>query len=516
MNIRIVFVAALLGLALAQWARAEPVQPAELSLTARCRVPIEGPKGQYRVVEKALRWDGKKTALVICDVWDKHWCNGANVRLGAMLERMNRTVEAARAAGALIIHAPSDCMDFYKDTPQRKLATSAPPAKNIPAEIAEWCSKLKGEPADPIDSSDGGCDDQPQCKQGRAWKSEHPAIRIADNDAVSDKGVEVWNLLESRGIENVMILGVHTNMCISGRPFGLRNLSRYGKNVVLIRDLTDTMYNPRKTPQVAHERGTALFVEHVEKYICPTVLSSDLLGDARPAHVLLVIGEDEYSMAETLPEFAKSELDKLGIRCTFAIADAKRDRNDFGAIERAKDVDLLVIGTRRRTPTVAQLDFVRQHLAAGKPLIGIRTASHGFAAKPPDAQHASWDSFDRDVFGEKYEGHFGSSKAKNPPVAVSPAEGASGHPILAGWPKEDVKFSSTLYKSHELATTTTVLLYGAIDTPQGREPVAWTNTYKGGRIFYTSLGSADDFADPAYRRMLRNAVLWALERAIPD
>jgi nicotinamidase-related amidase len=107
------------------------------------------------------------------------------------------------------------------------------------------------------------------------------AIQILPDDALSDSGVEVWNLLESRGIRNVIVLGVHTNMCVLGRPFGLRNLARFGKNVVLVRDLTDTMYNPRSWPRVGHFRGTELIVEHIEKYVCPTIASDQLL-DGEP------------------------------------------------------------------------------------------------------------------------------------------------------------------------------------------------------------------------------------------
>lgn len=243
-----------------------------LVLNARQRDKQDG-----AVKEKVLRWEAKKTALIICDVWDQHWCQSANRRVAEMAPRMNQVAAAARARGVLIIHAPSDCMDYYKDTPQRKLAQSAPPAKDAPAEIGKWCSKLPEEPALPVDASDGGCDCTPQCAQRRAWKGQLPAIGIAEPDAITDRGQEVWNLLQSRGIDNVIILGVHTNMCVLGRPFGLRNLWRYGKNVVLVRDLTDTMYNPRQAPFVSHARGTELVIEHIERQVCPSILAADLL-----------------------------------------------------------------------------------------------------------------------------------------------------------------------------------------------------------------------------------------------
>jgi hypothetical protein len=110
------------------------------------------------------------------------------------------------------------------------------------------------------------------------WKSQHAGIKIRDEDVISDSGVEIWNVLEARGIKNVILLGVHTNMCVLGRPFGLRQMAKNGKNVVLMRDMTDTMYNPKASPYVSHFKGTDLIVEHIEKYVCPTITSDQIIG----------------------------------------------------------------------------------------------------------------------------------------------------------------------------------------------------------------------------------------------
>ena len=85
--------------------------------------------------------------------------------------------------------------------------------------------------------------------------------------------------MEAEGIKNVILVGVHTNMCVLGRPFGLRRLASNAKNVVLCRDLTDTMYNPDMWPYVSHFEGTDLIIEHIEKWVCPTITSDQLLGD---------------------------------------------------------------------------------------------------------------------------------------------------------------------------------------------------------------------------------------------
>ena len=176
---------------------------------------------------------------------------------------------------------PAVAWAIIKTTP-RKRAQAAPKAANLPKQIGEWCNKVPAEEKAiyPIDQADGGCDDGPQCSQGSPWRSQIATIDIQDADAISDSGAEIWNLLESRGISNVMLMGVHTNMCVLGRPFGLRNMARSGKNVALVRDLTDTMYNSRKRPYVSHFEGTNRIVEHIEKYVAPTITSTDLTGQA--------------------------------------------------------------------------------------------------------------------------------------------------------------------------------------------------------------------------------------------
>ena len=209
-----------------------------------------------------------------------------------------------------------------------------------------------------------------------------------------------------------MLMGVHTNMCVLGRPFGLRNLARSGKNVVLVRDLTDTMYNSRMWPYVSHFEGTNRIIEHVEKYVAPTILSTELTGrppfkfqpDDRPRAVFL-IGEDEYKTETTLPAFAVKELEPLGVRCTMAIADPKSP-HDFPGDEALDDADLLVLSVRRRAPKADEMALIRRYIESGKPLVGIRTACHAFDTRgkaPPG--HAEWKSFDPDVLGGHYTGH---------------------------------------------------------------------------------------------------------------
>ena len=176
-----------------------------LVLHARSRTPSPGDASKYVVKDAVVEWDPAKTAIIICDMWNQHWCQGATRRVGEIAPAMNATVAAARAKGVLVIHAPSSCMDPYKDHPARKRARNAPKAAKTPPEIEEWCHKIPSEEKGvyPVDQADGGCDDGPQCKGGSPWKSQIATIEIKDDDAISDSGQEIWNLLESRGISNV-------------------------------------------------------------------------------------------------------------------------------------------------------------------------------------------------------------------------------------------------------------------------------------------------------------------------
>jgi nicotinamidase-related amidase len=263
---------------------------ADFNLTLRSRVEKGG---EYAVTTRAEAWPAAKTAVIVCDMWDAHHCLNAVRRENELVPRVEAFLTAARARGAFIIHAPSGCMSVYQDHPARRRAQAAPPARTLPRGIDQWCAKIPAEEKGkyPIDQSDGGEDDDPAehaawhaklAAMGRnpkaPWKGQHAGLTVRDEDAVSDSGVEVWNLLEARGIDRVMLVGVHTNMCVLGRPFGLRQLAKNGKTVVLVRDLTDTMYNPKMPPMVSHFEGTRLIVAHVEKYVCPTVTSDQLLG----------------------------------------------------------------------------------------------------------------------------------------------------------------------------------------------------------------------------------------------
>jgi nicotinamidase-related amidase len=266
----------------------DDAKPLELRLRSRPEAD-----GQFRLIETPAKWAPSETAFIVCDMWDLHHCANAVKRETEMAPTMERVLKTARDQGVVIIHAPSSCMDSYKEHPARKHAMGTSRSKTLPKEIGSWCYNIPDESKGkyPIDQTDGGEDDDPiehkawaakLSSMGRnpkaPWKSQIDVLTIADHDYISDNGEEIWSILEARGIKNVVLMGVHLNMCVLGRPFGLRQMAKNGKNVVLMRDMTDTMYNPKMAPFVSHFAGTDLMVEHVEKFVCPTITSDQVLG----------------------------------------------------------------------------------------------------------------------------------------------------------------------------------------------------------------------------------------------
>ena len=239
-----------------------------MRLPLRSRVEAFKGSGVWDEVRFEREFPVAETGLLICDMWDNHWCSGAARRVNGLAKVMGPVVDQARAGGIQIIHAPSDVMSFYKDYPQRQrmqaLTQISPPA-----------ALDLTDPPLPIDDSKGGCDTSSD-KFYKAWSRQHPGIRIAGDDVISDQGSEIYSLLKKQGIGNLLVMGVHTNICVLKRTFAIRQMTKWGIRCVLVRDLTDSMYDPQTSPYVTHEQGTELVVQHIEKYWCPSALSAEL------------------------------------------------------------------------------------------------------------------------------------------------------------------------------------------------------------------------------------------------
>jgi len=245
----------------------------ELTLTLRRQELTRDERGRtcWKTIEEQCALPAERVAIVLCDVWDDHGCRAAKERLEAMVPRMNEVVRAARAMGVHIIHAPSETMDFYAGTPARQRMLDMPPVEP-PPEIEH------PDPPLPIDDSDTGCDSGPEPPPPGPWTRQHPGIEIdQDVDGISDDGRQVYSALRHWGVELVIIMGVHTNMCVLNRSFAIKQMVRWRVPIALCRDLTDALYNPAMPPYVSHDEGVQLVIGYIEKFWCPSVSSEDLV-----------------------------------------------------------------------------------------------------------------------------------------------------------------------------------------------------------------------------------------------
>jgi nicotinamidase-related amidase len=225
----------------------------------------------WREVIEVRELPAARLAIIICDMWDNHWSRGAAERVTEMAPRMNGVIGSARAKGVHIIHAPSDTLEFYAGTPARVRAISA-------LVVVPPTEREHADPPLPIDDSDAGSDTGDEIPH-QAWSRQHAALEIDPAvDAVSADGREIYSLLHMWHITQTLIMGVHTNMCVLNRPFAIKQMVRWNTPIALVRDLTDTMYNPARSPYVSHAEGTALVVGYIERFWCPTIESADLIA----------------------------------------------------------------------------------------------------------------------------------------------------------------------------------------------------------------------------------------------
>ncbi|MDR2526105.1 MAG: cysteine hydrolase [Oscillospiraceae bacterium] len=215
----------------------------------------------------------EELAIVVVDMWNRHWCTAATRRAGEMAPRIDALLRNARSNGVLILHAPSDCMPFYAEHPARLRALSLP-ALDVPKLV-----QLPDAPQ-PVNAGDGGSDSEQDefLPNTGVWHRQNEAIFIdPERDLITDDGRCAYAHFAANGIKRVLYVGVHTNMCVLHRTFAIKAMRGAGLQTALVRDLTDAMYNPAQPPYVSHAEGTRLVIEYIEKFFSPTVLSAELL-----------------------------------------------------------------------------------------------------------------------------------------------------------------------------------------------------------------------------------------------
>jgi len=277
----------------------------------------------------------------------------------------------------------------------------------------------------------------------------------------------------------------------------------------------------------------------------PWVVYEGKEGPGQGKHIVFVTGDDEYRSEEGMPQLAKILALRHGFKCTvlFAIDPAdgtiKPDyQTNIPGTQVLNDADLMVLFTRFRDLPDEQMKPILDFANSGKPMIGLRTATHPFNYKRPDSPYAKYDWRSKDpaggfgqlVFGDTWVSHHGKHKEESTRGLVNSAQ--ADHPIVRGC--EDIWGPTDVYGINKLKPDDQVLLWGQVlegmssrDKPVAGEknnpmmPLAWIRNYVGetgrtAKVFCTTMGSSTDLESEGLRRLLVNACLWSLDLPVPE
>jgi nicotinamidase-related amidase len=488
-----------------------------IRISTQQREPAVWDKNAQSVTNRIEQWNPSETAIIVCDMWDKHWCKRSTARFAELAVALNPVLNAAREKGVLIVHSPSDTMPFYKDYPQRKEAKQYADESLKPLTDGSPLPSEKGQKF-PIDASDDGCECTPKCNVSIVWTRQTETIPIGEHDLISDSGTELGGYFKQKGIKNIILTGVATNMCVMARPFGIRTMKKLGLNVVLMRDMTDVMYNPAMPPKVDHFSGLDLTVKSIEEFVCPSIVSTDVTGkkpfrfsDDQRKRIALVVAEGEYHANQRLSEFA-DELTRKNYSCGFALGVPRMDgegRHNIENLQILEDADLMILYVRRRALAPEKMAMIKKYVASGRPIFALRTSSAAFDAQKPikDEQGnilEQWKEFDKDILGGNYRGYDTALRKQETGTDVTIVSGQENHPLLKG--VQPFHCQDWMYKNTPLRSDKAeVLLRGK--NPKGEEPVLWTN---GSNVVYTSLGHWDDWTIESYKTLTNNIVEYLL------
>ena len=251
-------------------------------------------------------------------------------------------------------------------------------------------------------------------------------------------------------------------------------------------------------------------------------------------HIVFIAGDHEYRGEETLPALARILAKHYGFKCSFFVTTDPNDgtikpgSNNITGLEALKTADLMVLFTRFQAFSDEQMQHIDDYLATGKPVIGLRTSTHGFKGlKGKFARYnegykgddQEWKAgFGEAILGEHWVGHYGRNHRQSSRLILAQD---LGHPILRG--VSDAHVQSGGYNAHPREDSI-ILAKGQIlngmnaddppDTKKEVLPVAWVRHYRidnpGSRVFATTHGASEDILNEGFRRMLVNAHLWCL------
>lgn len=257
-------------------------------------------------------------------------------------------------------------------------------------------------------------------------------------------------------------------------------------------------------------------------------------GPGKGKHIVFLAGDHEYRSEESLPALARLLAKHQGFKCT-VLFDINKDGEivagevpNMPGMEALDTADLAVVFLRFQQFPAEQMKHFDAYLARGGPVVGLRTATHGFKTTKDDPYAKySYDSkvagyelgFGHQVLGQTWVGHYGTNHKQSTRIAIVPDKAT--HPILRGVKDIWVQAGGYVGKptDGEILTMAQPLNGMTKDSPPDTSkppmPSEWTRTYKSssgktGRVFTTLYGTSEDITNEGYRRMVVNGIFWAL------
>ena len=263
-------------------------------------------------------------------------------------------------------------------------------------------------------------------------------------------------------------------------------------------------------------------------------------GPGKGKHIVFVTGDEEYRSEEGLPMLAKILAVRHGFKCTVLFTlnpeDGTIDPNNqtnLVGLQALETADMMVILARFRAPPDDQMKYVANFVDSGKPILGLRTATHSFQFDPnKHSSYAKYDwrskewlgGFGRQVLGDTWISHHGNHGRESTRGVIN--EELKDHPVLKG--VDDVWGPTDVYGVVHLPKDAQVLVFGSVlegmnptDKPlvgpknDPMMPLIWVRNYAGengktSRIICSTIGASVDLQNEGLRRLLVNACYWGL------
>lgn len=255
------------------------------------QIPVQVRTAGENCITERISLAPARTAVVVVDLWDYHWCRTWSARAEALSRKILVALRQARRLGMTVIYAPTNFVAAYSGYPQRERIAampmhralspydlSAPPydtefrlyRTDIP-ELPKWPGDMCG--------AEYGCTPNYGGNAMLSW------LEIEPDDYICADGQELYNFCVEKDVENLIYVGGATNMCLLAKPEGIINMTTTGIRCYLARDLTEAYSAGEDSAEL--DRHTQDSIAYIERWLCPSLEFGALAKSKLPEFVMI-------------------------------------------------------------------------------------------------------------------------------------------------------------------------------------------------------------------------------------